>query len=551
MESLATDDALPGTPFGKAAKLRALIESPRLEFLMEAHDGVSATIVEQAGFAGIWASGLAISAALGVRDSNELSWTQVLEVLEFMADATSIPILVDGDTGWGNFNNVRRAVKKLCARGVAGICIEDKLFPKTNSFIGEAQPLADVDEFCGKIKAGKDSQTDPDFCLVARVEALIAGWGLDEALGRAEAYRRAGADAILIHSKRRSADEVLAFATEWAGRSPLIIVPTAYYATPTEAFRAAGLSLAIWANHNLRAAITAMQEVSRQIRREQSLVEVEPRVVSLADVFRLVGNDELAAAEARYLPARGVRRRAIVLAASRGEALGALTEDRPKCMLDVRGQPLLRRLVATFQSGGIRDLTVVRGYRKEMVNLPNIRTVDNDAYARTGEVASLACAGDVLRDECLIAYGDVLFRQYILDRLLEQEGDIVLAVDALWRERESRQAPWVRDLVACSRPFSLAYLDDEPAHVLSVGPAPEGEVSGEWIGLARLSPAGAEAVRDALEALAASGSLARASMPDLFNTLIARGHPLAALYVTGHWLDVDDAYDLERAREFP
>ena len=154
----------------KFRKLRTLIGSAETEFLMEAHNGISAKIAEEAGFKGIWASGLSISAQLGVRDSNEASWTQVLEVLEFMSDATSIPILVDGDTGYGNFNNMRRAVQKLIQRGIGGICIEDKLFPKTNSFIGEGQPLADIDEFCGKIKAGKDSQSDDDFSIVARVE---------------------------------------------------------------------------------------------------------------------------------------------------------------------------------------------------------------------------------------------------------------------------------------------------------------------------------------------------------------------------------------------
>ena len=103
--------------------------------------------------------------------------------------------------GYGNFNNMRRLVRKLEQVGVAGVVIEDKLFPKTNSFLrSELQPLADVEEFCGKIKAGKDSQSDTDFVLVARVEALIAGWGLAEAIKRAEAYDEAGADAILIHS---------------------------------------------------------------------------------------------------------------------------------------------------------------------------------------------------------------------------------------------------------------------------------------------------------------------------------------------------------------
>jgi len=116
----------------KITQFQSMLQSQELEFIMEAHNGLSARIVEEAGFKGIWASGLSMSAALGVRDSNEASWTQVMNVLEFMADATSIPILVDGDTGWGNFNNLRRAVQKLGQRGIAGICIEDKLFPKTN-----------------------------------------------------------------------------------------------------------------------------------------------------------------------------------------------------------------------------------------------------------------------------------------------------------------------------------------------------------------------------------------------------------------------------------
>src|SRR5919201_1327493 len=131
----------------KTQQFKRLLQSKRLEFLMEAHNALSARIVEEAGFRGIWASGLSISAALGVRDNNEASWTQVLEVVEFMSDATRIPILLDGDTGFGNFNSVRRLVTKLEQRGIAGVCIEDKLFPKTNSFIrGTAQPLADMHE---------------------------------------------------------------------------------------------------------------------------------------------------------------------------------------------------------------------------------------------------------------------------------------------------------------------------------------------------------------------------------------------------------------------
>ncbi|MBU7314102.1 phosphoenolpyruvate mutase [Paenibacillus oleatilyticus] len=287
----------------KTKQLKQMIHSQHLEFIMEAHSGLSAAIAEEAGFKGIWASGLSISAALGVRDNNEASWTQVLDVLEFMSDATSIPILLDGDTGYGNFNNARRLVKKLEQRQIAGVCIEDKLFPKTNSFIhAKAQPLADVDEFCGKIKAMKDTQSDEDFVVVARVEAFITGWGLEEALRRAEAYRQAGADAVLIHSKRSDTVEIESFMKEWGGRLPVVIVPTKYYTTPTARFQELGISLVIWANHNLRASIEAMKKVSSQIFQEKSLIHVESGVATLEEVFRLQRAEELQAAEQKYLP---------------------------------------------------------------------------------------------------------------------------------------------------------------------------------------------------------------------------------------------------------
>ncbi|MGX4585962.1 phosphoenolpyruvate mutase [Paenibacillus chitinolyticus] len=287
----------------KTKQLRDLIHSQKPEFIMEAHNGLSAKIVEEAGFKGIWASGLSISAAMGVRDNNEASWTQVLDVLEFMSDAASIPILLDGDTGYGNFNNARRLVKKLEQRHIAGVCIEDKQFPKTNSFInGQEQSLADIEEFSGKIKAMKDTQTDEDFTVVARVEAFITGKGLKVALQRAEAYRKAGADAVFIHSKRSDVAEIEAFMKEWAGRLPVVIVPTKYYTTPTVRFQEMGISLVIWANHNLRASIQAMKHLSDRIYRDQSLVHVEKDVASLEEVFRLQGAEELEAAEQQYLP---------------------------------------------------------------------------------------------------------------------------------------------------------------------------------------------------------------------------------------------------------
>jgi len=286
----------------KTTQFKQLLQSKQVEYLMEAHSGLSARIVEEAGFKGIWGSGLSMSAMMGVRDANEASWTQVLDQLEFMSDATNIPILLDADTGYGNFNNVRRLVKKLEQIDVPAMCLEDKIFPKTNSFIdGESQPLAEIDEFVGKIQAAKDTQQDPDFCVVARVEALIAGHGMAEALKRAEAYYMAGADAILIHSKRNTADEIVEFMKEWGSIGPVVIVPTMYYNTPTEVFEQIGVSLVIWANHMLRVSIKAMQETAAQIYQERSISALEPNIVTVKEVFRLQNADELKKAEKRYL----------------------------------------------------------------------------------------------------------------------------------------------------------------------------------------------------------------------------------------------------------
>ena len=286
----------------KTTQLKNLILSKQLEFFMEAHNGLSAKIVEETGFKAIWASGLTIATSLAVRDNNGASWTQVVEICEFMSDATSIPILMDADTGYGNFNNVRRLVKKIEQRDIAGLCLEDKIFPKINSFLnGQTQKLADLNEMAGKIKCAKDTQNNPDFVVVARTEAFITEQGLSEVLKRAEAYRQAGADAILVHSKCSTCAEIDSFMQEWGNRHPIILVPTKYYTTTTEHFRQIGASVIIWANQNLRSAITEMQKMCYRIFCDQSLINIENDISSIKEVFRLQDVNELMAAEKKYL----------------------------------------------------------------------------------------------------------------------------------------------------------------------------------------------------------------------------------------------------------
>ncbi|MEY9676973.1 2-methylisocitrate lyase-like PEP mutase family enzyme [Bradyrhizobium elkanii] len=149
--------------------------SSQLSFLMDAHNGASAAIAERAGFKGLWASGLSIACSLGYRAANDASWSQLAERI---VDTTRLPVLVDGDGGFGNFNNARLRARKLHQRGAAGVALEDSRFPKTNSFVGVRHPLAEVDKFSGRLRAVKDALAE-DFVLVTRIEALMGGKGMD------------------------------------------------------------------------------------------------------------------------------------------------------------------------------------------------------------------------------------------------------------------------------------------------------------------------------------------------------------------------------------
>ncbi len=538
----------------KTTQLKNMLMSKELEFIMEAHNGLSAKIAEEAGFKGIWGSGLSISASLGLRDNNEASWTQVLDVAEYMSDATTIPMLLDGDTGYGNFNNMRRLVMKLEQRNIAGVCIEDKIFPKTNSFLrGEAQPLANVDEFCGKIKAGQDTKSDDDFVIIARVEALIAGWGLVEAVKRAEAYRIAGANGILMHSKISKADEILAFMKEWGERAhtcPIVIVPTKYYSTPTNVFREANVSLCIWANHQVRAAITSMQNVTKTIFTEQSLINVEDKVATVKEIFRLQNDSELEDAEKLYLKvADADRPRVILLAASRGAELRELTEDRPKVLIDINGMPLIEQSINNFNDHGIKDISIVRGYKKEAFKFPNIKYVDNDLFETTSELVSLYLAKKEITDNTVISYGDILYRKYILSRLLEEKGDITIVIDA---GVEKRVPDYKGDFVHCSRKQNSKF-NEAPAELRSIGfgvAMEQNEVHGEWIGLMKTNKVGSDILLKTLEELAQTPDFNKLKLPDLMNKLLTKKVKINVMYIDGHWMDVDSYADVSKGQKF-
>ena len=253
-----------------------------------AFDAMSAKLVETNNFDAIWAGSFAISATHALPDASILTMTEFLSVASTMTDACSIPVIADCDTGFGGPSNVSHMVKKYESAGIAAVSIEDKIFPKQNSLLENGnQKLLSEKDFVAKIIAAKNSKTNENFMIIARVEALIAGLGIDEATKRADAYEKAGADAILIHSKNDTPDEIFEFCDAWNGNIPIIAIPTSYPDVTLEELQNHKVKMVIYANQSLRAAHWAMAEHLNKLSSAKSLSEVETKMTAMEDIFQL------------------------------------------------------------------------------------------------------------------------------------------------------------------------------------------------------------------------------------------------------------------------
>jgi len=258
--------------------------------LAGAHDALTARLAEEAGFDGIWGSGFEISASFGVPDANIITMTEQLERCRQMADSVSLPVIADCDNGYGSLANAVRTIQQFERANVAGVCLEDNVFPKRCSFYrGTVRALASLKEHANKIKDCISARQNNQFLVIARTEALIAEEGLDAALLRAHAYADAGADAVLVHSRADQPHEVLAFASLWQRpETPLVAVPTTYDQVPARVLHEAGFKIVIFANQGLRSAIRAIQENLRMLRQAGHASVLRERLVSIEEVARLV-----------------------------------------------------------------------------------------------------------------------------------------------------------------------------------------------------------------------------------------------------------------------
>lgn len=550
-----------------ATKLRAALKKPGALKVVGAHDALSARLIERAGFDGVWASGFAISASLKcIPDASFITSSEQLEVERNIAEAVNIPVIADCDTGYGNALNVMRTVNDRERAGVAAICIEDNVYPKRCSFYaGVRRELIPIDEHCGKIKAAKAAQTVPDFMVIARTEALIAGWGQEEALKRAEAYAEAGADAVLIHSKAKTFDELKTLYRAWSGRVPLVVVPTIFDQTTAQEMEQAGAKIIIYANQPVRAAIRAMRETLDLIRNDTRPGAANDRIVTLPEVYDIVGVPQMEQDEKAFLPIGGEKITAIIPAAGFEKQLLPLIEDKPKCLLDIKGKTILERAVAALNEANIKEIAVIRGYKKEAIALPNIRYYDNDRYEDTGELFSIFCAEPEMKGRTIVLYGDIIFDTTILEKLLKSSADFALVIDLAWRDHVDRGGAPVHlnpDLVTLADPPGSSYLSrfvmgEDEHRIVKIGQhLPLDQVHGEFIGMAMFSEKGTQAMRECYRssqeryksaAFHEARSVSKASFTDLVQELIDEGHRIDAVPVFKGWMEVDSFEEYQKA----
>jgi len=289
------------TTVHRLGRLRALIKNKPVVRILEAHNALSAliaenTVVERNGgdvsFDGVWSSSLTDSTAKGKPDIEAIDMTSRINAVNDVFEVTTKPMIFDADTG-GKTEHFEFTVKSLERTGVSAVVIEDKTGLKKNSLFGNdvTQTQDSIENFCDKISRGKAAQISDDFMIIARIESLILEAGMEDALIRAEAYIKAGADGIMIHSRHKDPAEIMEFMQKFRATdtiTPVVVVPTSFNAVTVEEFIDMGVNIVVTANHMLRAAYPAMLNVAKSVLENGRSLEAEPNCMSIKEILEFI-----------------------------------------------------------------------------------------------------------------------------------------------------------------------------------------------------------------------------------------------------------------------
>lgn len=562
-------------PEKRLKKLKKLLSEKRLIRVIEAHNGISALVASNSGisinnngkrekleFDALWASSFTDSASKGFPDIEIVSLDSRIDTIEQIINVTDKPIIVDGDTG-RDIDSFLYFISNLERLGVSAIVIEDKTFPKRNSLDPDAiQKLEDPDVFADKIRMGKKSLLSQDFMIFARIESLISGYGINDAIARAEKYLEAGADGILIHSRERKPYKILKFAKEYnklckkiGFRRPLLCIPTTYNTVTEKELEKYGFNIVIYANHLLRASVKAMEEVCKTILLNGRSFETEPYCAPIDEIFDLVGFTAIGRRDLQYLKERS---RAKVIIPAAGKPKEEIVKDMPVAMLDINGKSILQIQLDTLKKCGITDVVVIRGYKKEKFNIKSVKYYDVDDYTK-GSLYSLFTAKEEMKKGFILIFSDIIFDESIINNLLRSKGDITLVADASFPFHRHEIDKELDLIIGRQRnyyyrePFITAEKE-----VTFIGSKIKKDIAThEFIGIAKFSARGAQNLIEVYEDCARrhkgrfheSESFERASIVDMLQEMIDRGFKIHYIETNKGWMEIHNKKDYEMAKK--
>ena len=566
-------------PEKRRGKLKSLLKAGRTVRVLEAHNGLSGIIANDAKIEGdldnakvvrefdaIWESSLTDSASKGHPDIEVVSFDSRLHTIHEILAVTSKPIIVDGDTG-GDANAFEYMVTKLERAGVSAVIIEDKVFPKRNSLeAGTQQTLQDPDVFAQKIRRGKSVQSADDFMIIARLESLIAGKGLDDALARARIYLLAGVDGIMIHSKSKSPDEILQFSKSYRHLlkeldqdKPLVCVPTTYNTITEEELSTAGFRVIIYANHLLRAAYKSMIEVSKTLLLNQRSFEADPSCAPVREIFKTVGFLDIKEKDQQNEQLANIP--VIIPAAGEDPLFKPLLNGKPKAMMEISGITLLDRQISGLNQANLTDITVVAGYAHEQMKAEGAAILNNTDYKNGSMLHSIFTARDKMNNGFLMLYSDILLENHIITKLMDCKEDIVLVADNTIQYQQAEDGK-VLDFIISKhkrspgrRRFSIVYENILAKIGNKINPE---TATHEFIGLAKFSKTGAEqfaqtyqdCVQNYKGKFQEADDIAQFTFTDLIQEMIDRGFVVNFLEIHQGWLEIHREEDIALANKF-
>ena len=518
---------------------------------LEAHSGLSGLVTEKLDFDFIWESSLTDSASKGLPDASIVGNESRIHTIDEILNVTTKPMIVDGDTG-GDEDNFRFLIKRLENQGVSAVIVEDKIFPKRNSFGGTVGAgMEDPNIFSKKLEVGMKTKSTNDFLIIARLESLIAGLGMNETMMRAEKYINAGVDGIMIHSKLKEPSEVLEFipkfeklCTKLGKRPYLIAVPTTYNTISDDELINSGVDIIIHANHLLRSAYKSMLETASLISNSRRSYESDSDIASVKEIFSAVGYDKIIERDKEKSPNIS----ALIVSAGDHKI-----NNTQRSLNKISDKPLINHQIETFKKSGIdkikitvNNLSEFDPYLDKDINVVEIKDIEQNQMLN-----SIMTGIENIEGPAIITYGDILFNNKIISGLVSNENDIVIAVDSSFKYHK-HDIDKKLELVSYANPDSnlsrrkLRMTDTFEVKKISKNLNIE-EAQSEFFGLAYFSKNGISKLKSCYEEIKKDKT--SSVFIDILNFMVKKEIKVSCNEFDGGWIELHTEDDFKLAEK--